>query len=181
MRRSLLLLALFCMPGSAFAARPSVEAATAGDSSTSTPERPLRVRVGVLAGLAMQKTDFELGAAYDFAPVLKRFRLVGDLAFGVRSTEMTLEPMVGLRLPISFRAAPKFDPYVQALAGLNLTFLRGSTALAVPFRFSFGGEYEVTRGVGLGAEWSFEVGPLMAPFAEVYAAVHVSVLVAWSL
>ncbi|MBI3184102.1 MAG: hypothetical protein HYZ28_18370 [Myxococcales bacterium] len=154
--------------------------ATEASAQTETSRR-FRGRVGLFGGVAMQKTDLELAAGYDFMPVGERLRLVGDLTLGLRTTEITLEPMAGVRLPLPLRNTPKLELYLAGLAGFNLTFLRGSTALAVPFRVASGVAYELRPGLGLGCELSVEVGPLMAPFADAYAAIHFGAMLAFDI
>lgn len=144
-------------------------------------EKQLRARLGLFGGVAMQKPQLELGVGYDFVPIASRLRLVGDLTVGLRSTEVTLEPMVGLRLPIALNNTPKLEPYVAGLAGVNLTFMRGGTALSVPIRGAAGLHYQVLAGLGIGAEVAVEAGPLVAPFSDVYAAIHFCAMAAWAL
>ncbi|MHB8876205.1 MAG: hypothetical protein ACYC8T_21145 [Myxococcaceae bacterium] len=144
-----------------------------------TRERPLRLRLGLVGGLSMQKTDIELAAGYDFAKLSERFRLAGDLTVGLRTTEISIIPMAGLRIPFELRAAPKLSPYAGGLAGFNLTFLRGSTALAIPVRFVLGGHYEVRDDLAVGLELGLEAGPLVAPFSAMYGAAHFGAVVAW--
>jgi len=149
--------------------------------SSSTPSRQLRVRVGMLSGMAMQKNQFEVGVGYDFAALTQRLNLLGDLTAGLRFTEVTVEPMVGVGLPITFRAVPKLHPYVAGLVGLNVTFMRGGTSMATPLRLTAGLQYDIAQRLGLGLELSLEAGPLWAPFFDTYAAAHLTVVGAWSL
>ncbi len=151
-----------------------------GDAAAGREKR-LRARVGVLAGAAMQKTQLELGASFDVAPLAPRLLLVADLTVGLRGTEVTFEPMAGVRFPFTLRGAPKLEPWVAGLAGLNLTVMRGGTALAVPVRLAAGAHYAVAPRVGVGGELAVEVGPLLAPFADAYAAAHFTVVVAFAL
>jgi hypothetical protein len=154
---------------------------TSVEAPRAVREKQLRARLGLFGGVAMQKPQFELGAGYDFLPIASRLRLVGDLTVGLRSNEITLEPMVGLRLPFALNNAPKLEPYVAGLAGFNLTFMRGGTALSVPIRGAAGLHYQVLAGLGVGAELAVEAGPLVAPFSDVYAAIHFCAMAAWAL
>ena len=136
--------------------------------TTGKSERPFRVRLGVLGGAAMQKTQFELGGAWDFfklssiAKLPGRLRLVADFTVGVRPTEISLIPMAGARLAVPIGTAP-FEVAVGVLGGANLTLLRGSTAVAIPFRLLASGQYLIGDALGAGLEVSFDVGPLKEP------------------
>lgn len=154
------------------------EPSTAGFSGR---EKTLRIRAGLLGGVVMQKPQFSLGVGYDAAKVGKLFRLVVDFTFGVRPNEVTLEPMVGLKLPLPISAAPRLDLYVQGLVGANVTFMRGGTSMALPLRLGVGATYEITRNFGAGAELSYEMGPLVAPFTWTYAALHFGLMVGWAI
>lgn len=167
---------------SAFAAPPpEVASSSSGIGIGRDKGYPLRVRLGVLGGLSMQKTQAMVGASYDVLTVAKRFRVVGDLTIGFRAHEVTLLPMAGVRLPFDLKRVPKLEPYVAALVGVNLTFMRGGVGMAVPVRMSLGAHYEVLPSISVGGELSTEVGPLVAPFADTYAALHFSGLVAFKL
>ena len=142
--------------------------------------KPLRLRLGILGGLTMQKTQLELGAGYDVFKLGERLRLVGDLTVGLRTTEVTFEPMGGVRIPFKV-GQDRVELYGAALFGFNLTFLRGGTALAFPMRIAGGMHYELRPGMGIGGEMSLETGPLFAPFFHGYAAAHVTALFALAL
>lgn len=166
---------------------PPTESATGPSSSTSVTvnqttgaDRPWRVRAGVLAGMVMQKPQAEIAVAYDFARVHKLVRLVADFTFGFRTTEFTLLPMVGARFVLPIPSS-RVEVWVSGLVGANLTFLRGSTAVALPFRMGAGVTYRVLDKLAVGGEASVEVGPLVIPFIATYAAGHVTALAAWSL
>lgn len=187
MRKTMALCFALC---TALAAAPAAAQAPARGDVVNLPaegdlgtgrEKRLRARVGVLAGAAMQKTQLELGASFDVAPLAPRLLLVADLTVGLRGTEVTFEPMAGVRFPFTLRGAPKLAPWVAGLAGLNLTVMRGATALAVPVRLAAGAHYAVAPRIGVGAELAVEAGPLLAPFADAYAAAHFTVVVAFAL
>lgn len=160
-------------------------AAAEGSSALAPPAEhrmlPLRTRVGVLAGFSMQKTDLLIGATYDFGPLISRVRMVGDLSVGLRLTEISVVPMVGVHLPLELKGLPGLELYGGLLAGANVTFLRGSVALALPVRFAIGFQYKLGDGLGIGLEGSAEVGPLVAPFSYTYAAGQFGVTVGWAL
>jgi hypothetical protein len=143
-------------------------------------EKKVRFRLGLLGGLSMQKTDLELAAGYDFLKLGEKLRLVGDLTVGLRPTEVTFEPMAGVRVPIALAQAPKLDLYFEALAGVNLTLLRGGVGVAIPFRVGAGVDYQVAPGLGVGCALGLEAGPLVAPFAAPYGAVHFGAMLAWT-
>lgn len=172
-------------PASAQSARRPSRNGPAGSSAIAPPSAqrmlPLRTRVGVLAGFSMQKTDLLVGVTYDFGALVSRVRLVGDLSVGLRLTEITLEPMAGIHLPIELKALPGLELYAGALVGANVTFLRGSVALALPIRFAIGMHYRLEGGLGIGLEGSAETGPLVAPFSYTYAAGQFGVTVGWAL
>jgi hypothetical protein len=149
-------------------------------SSSGQGEKKARFRLGLLGGLSMQKTDFELAASSEFLKLGEKVRLVGDFTLGLRTTEVTLEPMAGIRVPISLPKAPKLDLYFEALAGLNATFGRGFAALAIPFRVGTGMDYQVASGLGVGFALGLEAGPLVAPFSAPYGAVHFGAMLAWT-
>lgn len=183
-----LLTALFVAadPGAAPPPPPPPEPATGTSSSVSVTlteptaaDRPWRVRAGVLAGVVMQKTQGELGVAYDFARVHKLVRLAADFTFGFRATELTLLPMVGVRFVVPIQSS-KVEVWVSGLIGVNVTFLRGSTAVAFPVRLGAGVTYRILDKLAVGGEASVEVGPLVIPFTASYAAGHVTALAAWS-
>ena len=161
------------------AAQPS-EVSTTPQPASAAKEKPFRARAGLFGGMAMQKVQFEVGLAWDFARLTERLRLVADVTLGLRPNELTLEPMVGVRFPIEIKKQPQLEPWVGALLGANLTFMRGGTALSLPLRLSAGLHYEVVTNLGLGLEVSAEFGPLVAPFAAGYAAVHVGAVAAWA-
>ena len=148
--------------------------------SARTKEKPFRARVGLLGGMLMQKSQFEIALAWDFAKIFERLRLVADFTVGLRANEVTLLPMVGVRFPIELKNLPKMEPWVGALVGVNLTFMRGGTAMALPLRLAAGLHYEVVANLALGLEVSGEFGPLVAPFADGYAAMHAGVVAAWA-
>lgn len=160
------------------------EQPAAGVSSTpafrATKEKPFRARLGFLGGVVMQKPQFEVAVAWDVAKISQRLRLVGDFTVGLRPNEITLEPMAGVRFPIELKNLPKLEPWVGALLGVNLTFMRGGTAVALPLRLVAGLHYEVVDNLALGFEVSAEFGPLVAPFAHGYAAIHLGVVAAWA-
>ncbi|MHB8875524.1 MAG: hypothetical protein ACYC8T_17710 [Myxococcaceae bacterium] len=177
------LAALLVFAGAAAAGTPAAAPAAVVKSPAASGggnEKEARFRLGVLGGLSMQKTDLELAAGYDFAKLGERVRLCGDFTLGLRPTEVTLEPMGGIRVPLPLPSAPKLEVYFEALAGVNLTFLRGGTGLAIPLRIGAGAAYQVTSGVGVGFALSMEAGPLFVPFAAPYGAAHFGVLLAWS-
>lgn len=142
---------------------------------------PLRARLGILGGVAMQKTDFALGVGYDLRELPLGLRLVADLTLGLRPTEITLEPMVGVRLPLALSANLPLEVYVAGLAGVNLTLLRGGTGVALPVRIATGAHYQAVKGIGFGMELALELGPLIVPFAATYAAVHFNFVAAFEL
>ncbi len=178
MSKSLLLVLFFPLIA---AAEPAAEV-KAGPPvfRAATKEKPFRARLGLLGGLAMQKSQFEVAVAWDFAKIAERLRLVADFTVGLRFTEITLEPMVGVRLPFELKKLPKLEPWIGALVGINLTFMRGGTALSLPLRLVAGLHYEVVDNLALGLEVSGEFGPLVAPFASGYGAMHVGVVAAWA-
>lgn len=165
---------------------PSLGAAQSSEVSTTSPaasapkEKPFRARVGLFGGMVMQKPQFEVALAWDFARLTDRLRLVADVTVGLRPNELTLEPMVGVRLPIELKKLPKMEPWVGALLGANFTFMRGGTALSLPLRLAAGLHYEVVTNLSLGLELSAEFGPLVAPFAAGYAAMHIGAVAAWA-
>jgi hypothetical protein len=142
-------------------------------------DRPFRAHLGVLAGVVMQKTQGEIGVAYDVARINKLVRLVADFTFGFRSTEMSLIPMGGVRFVLPIQST-RVEVWVAGLFGANITFLRGSTALSLPLRAAAGMHYRVSEKLAVGGEASVEVGPLIAPFVASYTAGHVTALAAWS-
>ena len=179
MTKSLLLVLL--VPLISAAEQPAGEVkAGAPVYRAATKEKPFRARVGILGGMFMQKSQFEIAAAWDFARVAERLRLVADFTVGLRFTEVTLEPMVGVRLPFELKKLPKLEPWIGALIGVNVTIMRGGTALSLPIRLVAGLHYEVVDNLSLGVEVSGEFGPLVAPFAAGYAALHVGAVAAWA-
>ena len=166
-------------PPSEPAAAPSSSSVSVTLTEPTAADRPWRVRAGVLAGVVMQKTQAEIGVAYDFARAHKLVRLVADFTFGFRTTELTLLPMVGVRFVLPLQSS-KVEVWMSGLIGANLTFLRGSTAVALPFRMAAGVTYRVADKLAVGGEASVEVGPLVIPFVASYAAGHVTALAAWS-
>lgn len=176
-----LLLLLAALPSFAQETISSPGAPGAPSAGFSGREKNLRVRAGLLGGMVMQKPQFSLGVAYDAARLGKLFRLVLDFTFGLRANEVTLEPMIGVRLPLPIQSVPRLDLYAQALVGANLTFMRGGTAMALPVRLGAGATFEVTRNFGLGAELSYEMGPLVLLFTWTYAALHFSLMAGWAI
>lgn len=146
--------------------------------------KKLRARLGLLGGLHMQKTDLALGVSYDLLPVLERplpLIIAADFTLGLRPREFTVIPAVLVRAPLRLQRAPKLEPYVQAGLGVNLTFMRGGTAMSMPFRIGVGGHYELAERIGIGMQLDAEVGPLLAPFADSYSALHFGVVFAYAL
>ncbi len=173
-------LLMLAFPLLAWAQKPASEVTSSPTSVSSAREKPFRARLGFLGGIAMQKPQFEVAVAWDFARLSERFRLLADFTLGLRPNEVTLEPMVGVRYPIAIRSQPKLEPWLAALLGLNLTFMRGGTAASIPLRLAAGLHYEVVNNLSLGLEVSVEFGPLIAPFADGYAAMHLGAVAAWA-
>lgn len=161
-------------------ARPAGREAPAARSA-SADSLAMRARLGILGGLAMQKTQFALGLSYDLLELTPALRGVVDLTVGLRTTELTLLPMVGVRLPLQLRAGLGLELYASGLVGMNVTFLRGGTGVAIPFRAAAGAHYQAMKGLAVGMELGMEVGPLVSPFAATYGAVHFGVMAAFAL
>lgn len=180
--------ALFATSASAQTQRGSTPDGTVssqplGISATGDVKR-LRARLGILGGLSMQKTDLALGVSYDILPVLDRpvrLWLTGDFTLGIRAREVTLLPALLVRMPLRLERIPRLEPYIHAGLGMNLTFMRGGTALSFPLRLGLGGHYEVRDKLSVGLQLDAEVGPLVAPFAGEYAALHFGLVVAYDL
>lgn len=153
--------------------------ATAGaEPAAATAARPdrdrpvVRARIGILGGLSMQKTDLLLGASYDPSMAgFGRMAPTADLVLGLRPKEFTLEPMVGLRYTHRTQAT-KFDATAAALAGLNLTFMRGTTAVALALRLGGGVTYWATPRFGFAMDLALEFGPGLVPYVYPVAAIH---------
>ncbi len=152
-----------------------------GPTYSSSEAKELRVRLGVLGGLNMQKTDVELAASLDLLTLATRLKVFGELALGVRPLEASLIPSAGVRYQISIPSSPKLHPWVSGSAGVAVTFMRGGVAMAIPISLGVGGVYEVSPKLGVGLDLGVSVGPLLAPFSDLYASVHGGLCGTWSL
>lgn len=182
--RTLPLLAVLAVPPALAANEPppTPPPAVTADVPTAAGRggRPFRVRVGAMAGLAMQKSQFELGGAWDFLKPHPMWRVTADLTVGLRPNEVSVVPMVGARFLVPVGKAP-VEIAVGALVGANVTVMRGGTGVALPVRISMGGQYLFRDGLGVGLELNADFGPLVVPFSAPYAALHVTALFAWGL
>lgn len=144
-----------------------------------SPDRPWRVRVGVLAGAISQNTELELGIAWDFLKPHPLVRLVVDFGVGIRPSEVSLLPMAGARFLLPLKVN-KLEVWLAGLVGGNISFRPGQTYFSVPFRFGAGATWSLKDNFALGIELSVDVGPLLAPRVATYAAGRVAAVAAWS-
>ena len=174
-------LVLLLLPLLASAQKAVNEVSSTAPSVSPAREKPFRARLGFLGGMVMQKPQFEVAVAWDFAQLSGRLRLLADFTVGLRPNEITLEPMAGIRYLFAIKSVPKLEPWLAGLIGINVTFMRGGTAVSIPLRLAAGLHYEVANNLSLGVEVSVEFGPLVAPFADGYAAMHFGVVAAWAI
>ena len=137
-------------------------------------DEPLRIRLGAIGGVSGQPNEMAVGVGYDFITLNRYLKLDGDFTVGAFPYGVTLEPMIGLRVPFAIQNAERFHPYVGGLVGYNMTWDANVVRVAMPFRMATGAYYDVRPGLGLGGELAMEIGPSFAPFPGTYGAVHLA-------
>ena len=143
--------------------------------------KELRVRLGVLGGLNMQKTDVELAGNLDLFTLAPRLKVFAELSIGLRPLEASFIPAAGVRYALSIPSSPKLHPWFSGQAGLAVTVMRGGVALAVPMSLGLGALYDLNPKLAIGLDLGVSVGPLLAPFSDLYASAHGGVCGSWSL
>ena len=142
-------------------------------------DEPLGFRLGTLAGVSEQPTEIAVGVRYDLMNLARQSKLAVDITFGAKPRGATIEPMIGVRFPLSVSGAPKVRPYLGAFAGYNLSWDNGVGRAAIPFRLATGATYDIRPHFGVGLDLAVEVGPALAPSTGTYAAVQVAAGIAW--